>query len=71
MGETNSKLDAEKSILKNPVEGEASDFYWACRNGDLEHVKQLLPTIEYNYLEGEGESESTPLSRYRPCSRVG
>ncbi|CAF1362143.1 unnamed protein product [Rotaria sp. Silwood1] len=51
----------EQNILQNPHEGEASQFYWACRNGDVEHVKELLNTIPYQDLNRLEPNGSTPL----------
>ncbi|CAF1624610.1 unnamed protein product, partial [Didymodactylos carnosus] len=38
-----------------------SEFYWACRNGDLDMVKQMLPNIPYSELNRLEENDSTPL----------
>ncbi|CAF1184906.1 unnamed protein product [Didymodactylos carnosus] len=56
-----SPMPEVQRILRHPQQGEASEFYWACRNGDVERVKQLLlttPWIDLNRLEPNG---STPL----------
>ncbi|CAF0973672.1 unnamed protein product [Didymodactylos carnosus] len=62
MGNEKSTVESEEPrILEHPAQGEASDFYWACRNGEIERVKQLLKDIPYedlNHLEPNG---STPL----------
>ncbi|CAF1588714.1 unnamed protein product, partial [Adineta steineri] len=44
-----------------PQTGEASEFYWACRNGDIEKVKQLLLTVSYEDLNRLEPNGSTPL----------
>ncbi|CAF1578650.1 unnamed protein product, partial [Adineta steineri] len=33
MGNTDSTIKEEQRILRHPQTGEASEFYWACRNG--------------------------------------
>lgn len=44
-----------------PRPGEASEFYFACRNGDIDKVKRMLPTIPYNQLNHLEANGSTPL----------
>ncbi|CAF2634740.1 unnamed protein product [Rotaria sp. Silwood2] len=62
MGNTiDTEVKQEKKILDQPQEGKASEFYWACRNGDIERVKQLLLTISYNDLNTLEPNGSTPL----------
>ncbi|CAF0984045.1 unnamed protein product [Adineta steineri] len=61
MGNTDSTTKEEQRILSQPQTGEASEFYWACRNGNIEKVKQLLPTISYEDLNRLESNGSTPL----------
>lgn len=49
----------EASILRQPKQGEASDLYWACRNGDLKAVKKIIastPYVDINRLEPNGST---------------
>jgi hypothetical protein len=49
----------QQRIPEHPHVGEASQFYFACRNGDIDTVKQMLPTIPYvqlNHLEPNGST---------------
>ena len=44
-----------------------SDFYWACRNGDMNKVEQLLPALstdEINRLEPNGSTALHAASFY-------
>ncbi|CAF2835275.1 unnamed protein product [Rotaria sp. Silwood2] len=62
MGNTiDSEVKQEENILERPQKGNASEFYWACRNGDIERVKQLLLTIPYNDLNRLEPNGSTQL----------
>ncbi|CAF3557227.1 unnamed protein product, partial [Adineta steineri] len=62
MGNTqHSKVQEEKKIIANPQEGRASDFYWACHNGDIELVKSMVPHIPYAELNQLEPNGSTPL----------
>jgi len=47
--------------LEDPHIGEASEFYFACRNGDIDKVKQMLPTIPYDQLNQLEANGSTAL----------
>jgi hypothetical protein len=68
MGNTqNTQLNEEERILEQPQQGEASEFYWACRNGDLGRVRQLLNSIPYgslNRLELNGSTTLHAASYY-------
>ncbi|CAF3411741.1 unnamed protein product [Rotaria sp. Silwood2] len=48
MGNATSKEEKEESILRNPQEGKASSFYWACRHGDLDSVKHIFSSSKFN-----------------------
>ncbi|CAF1355738.1 unnamed protein product [Didymodactylos carnosus] len=62
MGNSESTLQREeKRILRQPQQGEVSEFYWACRNGEAERVKELLQTIPYDDLNRLEPNGSTPL----------
>ena len=62
MGNIINSSDAEeKNISVKLQQDEGNEFYWACRNGDVEHVKQLLRTIPYNDLNQVEFNGSTPL----------
>ncbi|CAF4073985.1 unnamed protein product [Rotaria sordida] len=50
-----------QEILEDPHIGEASQFYFACRNGDIDTVKQILPTIPYDQLNQLEPNGSTAL----------
>ncbi|CAF3623881.1 unnamed protein product [Rotaria sp. Silwood1] len=60
MGNTRSKEEKkEVSILRKLQHGEASDFYWACRNGDLDCVRKIFFStdfIDINQLEPNGST---------------
>jgi hypothetical protein len=51
----------QQRILEGPRIGEASEFYFACRNGDIDKVKQILPTIPYDQLNQLEPNGSTAL----------
>lgn len=70
MGNTDNKIEVEKAILRHPTTGEASGFYWACRHGDLERVKQILPTIEFNKLNCLEPNGSTALHTACYCGHT-
>jgi hypothetical protein len=61
MGNTENILKREKAILRHPQSGEASEFYWACRSGSIDRVKELLDTISYNDSNRLEPNGSTPL----------
>ncbi len=42
-------------------EGKASEFYWVCRNGNIDRVGELLRTIPYNKLNRLEPNGSIPL----------
>ncbi|CAF0835120.1 unnamed protein product [Rotaria sordida] len=50
-----------QQVLEEPHVGEASQFYFACRNGDIDTVKQMLPTIRYDQLNQLEPNGSTAL----------
>ena len=57
--ETSKEEKQEKSILRQPQQGQASDFYWACRAGDLDSVRKLIasnPFTDLNHLEPNGST---------------
>ena len=57
--ETSKEEKQEKSILCHPQQGQASDFYWACRAGDLDSVRKLIasnPFTDLNHLEPNGST---------------
>ena len=49
------------SIVNTPHKGEANVFYFACRNGDIDTVKNLLPTLSYDRINELQPNGSTPL----------
>jgi hypothetical protein len=51
----------QREILESPREGEASKFYFVCRNGDINTVREILPTIPYDQLNQLEPNGSTPL----------
>jgi hypothetical protein len=62
MGNTqDTQSDEEERILQRPQLGEASEFYWTCRNGDVKRVRQLLDCIPYDRLNRLEPNGSTPL----------
>ena len=70
MGNTASVQKQGQPIIHQPQLGEASEFYWACRNGDLTRVRELIATIPYedvNRLEPNG---STALHVASYCGHV-
>ncbi|CAF1275940.1 unnamed protein product [Adineta ricciae] len=57
--ELSTLTEDEKRILRHPQSGQASEFYWACRNGDVRHVRELIERIPYedlNCLEPNGST---------------
>ena len=42
-------------------EGVASDFYWACRHGDVYTVSQMLPSMSYEEISALQSNGSTAL----------
>ncbi|CAF2997586.1 unnamed protein product [Rotaria sp. Silwood2] len=56
-----TSADNEEKMRQHPQLGEASKFYFACRNGDIDTVKQILPTISYDRLNQLEPNGSTPL----------
>ena len=44
-----------------PQKGEASNFYFACRNGDIATVKNLISTLPYDRINELQPNGSTPL----------
>ena len=57
--ETSKEETQEKSILRQPQQGQASDFYWACRAGDLDSVREQIasnPFTDLNRLEPNGST---------------
>ncbi|CAF1263214.1 unnamed protein product [Rotaria sordida] len=50
-----------QELLENLRVEEASQFYFACRNGDIDTVKQILPTIPYDQLNQLEPNGSTAL----------
>ncbi len=62
MGDALSTLTPEeKRILQHPQAGEASELYWACRDGDVRRVRELLKTIPYEDLNRLELNGSTAL----------
>ncbi|CAF1536113.1 unnamed protein product, partial [Rotaria sordida] len=52
-------MGSHQGKIKAPKIGEASDFYWACRRGDIKTVQKLLPNLTYeqvNQLEPNGST---------------
>ncbi|CAF2992352.1 unnamed protein product [Rotaria sp. Silwood2] len=60
-----NKLDSKTQLQRRKIghsqEGIAGEFYWACRNGDIELVKAMLPYIPYDQLNQLEPNGSTPL----------
>jgi hypothetical protein len=50
-----------QQTLEHPQVGEASKFYFACRNGDINTVREMLPAISYDQLNQLEPNGSTPL----------
>ncbi|UJR19457.1 hypothetical protein I4U23_022588 [Adineta vaga] len=62
MGNTESTLKEEdERIIQRPQHDEGSEFYRACRYGDVQRVKELLPFIPYEDLNKPEPNGSTPL----------
>ncbi|CAF1522360.1 unnamed protein product, partial [Rotaria magnacalcarata] len=62
MGPPQSKeVKREAAILRHPKKGEASEFYWACRNGDIETVRKILSQSDYNEINRLESNGSTAL----------
>ncbi|CAF1521432.1 unnamed protein product [Didymodactylos carnosus] len=61
MKQGKTKEREEQKILRNPQQGEASAFYWACRNGNIELVKELVTSISYENLNRLEPNGSTAL----------
>ncbi|CAF2820337.1 unnamed protein product [Rotaria sp. Silwood2] len=58
---TSTSIEEKKevSILRRPKQGEASDLYWACRNGDIDTVQKIIASntyIDINCLEPNGST---------------
>lgn len=47
--------------LPSRVPGQASPFYWACRNGDIATVRNMLPNLTYEQVNEVQPNGSTPL----------
>ena len=47
--------------LKQPEIGKASDFYWACRNGEYLKVQDMVPKLNYEQLNQIEPNGSTAL----------
>jgi len=53
--------------LPSRVPGQASPFYWACRNGDITTVQKILPQLKYeqvNQIEPNGSTALHAASFY-------
>lgn len=62
MGNCQSTIhNEEQRFLQKPQQGKASEFYWACQNGEVEKVKELLKNIPYQDLNRLEPNGSTPL----------
>ena len=59
MGNETSK--EEKSVLRQPQQGKASDLYWACRASDLDSVRELIASSDYTDLNRLEPNGSTAL----------
>jgi hypothetical protein len=57
----NTELKHNEQICRDPHQGKASAFYFACRNGNLELVRLMLSTISYGDLNRLEPNGSTPL----------
>lgn len=55
-GHVHQRQPLERSQITAP-----SELYYACRNGDIDKVKELLPTIPYEQLNQIEPNGSTPL----------
>ncbi|CAF0955645.1 unnamed protein product [Didymodactylos carnosus] len=52
----------QKHLAQNPqAQTEPSEFYLACLNGEIDKVRELLPTISYQDLNRLEPNGSTPL----------
>ena len=61
MKKSKSIAKKEEQILRHPQEGKASEFYWACRNGNIDRARELIRTIPFNELNRLEPNGSTPL----------
>ena len=52
---------SESNPLKEPEIGKASDFYWACRNGEYLKVKEMVSKLNYEQLNQIEPNGSTAL----------
>lgn len=51
----------ESKTPSNPRRGEASEFYWACRNGNYEKVGRMISGLSYQQLNQLEPNGSTAL----------
>ncbi|CAF4087502.1 unnamed protein product [Rotaria sordida] len=56
-----TSADNEEHVRQHSRQDEVSQFYFACKNGDIDTVKQILPTIPYDRLNQLEPNGSTPL----------
>ncbi|CAF1605201.1 unnamed protein product [Didymodactylos carnosus] len=54
-------VSKEEHIRKHPVKGDADAFYFACRTGDLDYVRRILPTMTWQQLNQIQHNGSTYL----------
>ena len=58
---------SKASIIPSRKAGEASPFYWACRNGDIATVEKMLPNLTFeqvNRIEANGSTALHAASFY-------
>ena len=71
MGNQNAKeRKKEAAILRKPKQGEASELYWACRNGDVDSVRQIISETDYNQINCLEPNGSTALHAATYYGRV-
>ncbi|CAF1069963.1 unnamed protein product [Rotaria sordida] len=56
-----TRCSNRQELLEDPCVEDASQFYFACRNGDIDTVKQILPSIHYDQLNQLEPNGSTAL----------
>ncbi|CAF4152273.1 unnamed protein product, partial [Rotaria sordida] len=56
-----TSADNEEHVRQHSRQDEVSQFYFACKNGDIDTVKQILPTIPYDRLNQPEPNGSTSL----------
>jgi len=61
----------DREQVKSTRKNEVSKFYFACRNGDIDQVTKLLPSVPYEQLKELESNGSNPLhaATFYGCER--